>query len=117
MEQPQQQTEIVKYTLEELYEDLDDFTDSEGEVSAQVTHAIQEDINTLNTQLGEQQKSATGKLINDILTNIEALESELVEVDSQIELGIDVDNAKFIRGMLDNNIAELYNQIKSLTEF
>jgi hypothetical protein len=103
-----------------LNEDLDQFGDDNSENVAQIRQILQEDINALDNYVGEEddyQESAIAQTINNILKCRAALKNELVILEAQITAGDDIQNAKFIRDIIINDINELGNQIDSLTEF
>ena len=116
-EQALQNIELIRSMLDE---DLATFEDDNTENVAQIRQILKANIQALDDYVGEEdeyQESAIAKTINAILKNSQALKNELVVVDAQIEKGEDVDNAKFIRDILINDISELEIQIKSLTDF
>jgi hypothetical protein len=101
-------------------EDLALFVDDNSENVALIREILHEDINDLNDYAGEEDEyegSVITKTINNILNNRQALQNELVVVDAQIASGDDVENAKFIRDILINDINELGKQLESLTHF
>jgi hypothetical protein len=116
-EQAQQNITLIRHMLEE---DLAGFGDDNAENIASIRELITDDINALNEFVDTEdhyQNDAINNTVNAILQNRQALQNELVVVEAQIESGDDIENAMFIRGILVNDIAELDNQIKSLTDF
>lgn len=116
-EQAQQNIALIRNMLEE---DLAGFGDDDAENIAPIRELIQNDINDLNKFVDTEdhyQNDVINNTVNTILQNRQALQNELVVVEAQIESGDDIENAMFIRGILINDIAELDNQIKSLTDF
>jgi hypothetical protein len=116
-EQAQQSIALIRDMLEE---DLAGFGDDNAENIASIRELITDDINALNEFVDTEdhyQNDAINNTVNAILQNRQALQNELVVVEAQIETGDDVENAMFIRDILVNDIAELDNQIKSLTDF
>lgn len=116
-EQAQQNIALIRNMLEE---DLAGFEDDNAENIVPIRELIQADINALNEFVDSEdhyQNEVINNTVNTILQNRQALQNELVVVEAQIEKGDDIENAMFIRDILINDIAELDNQIKSLTDF
>ena len=116
-EQAQQNIALIRNMLEE---DLAGFEDDNAENISPIRELIQADINALNEFVDSEdhyQNEVINNTVNTILQNRQALQNELVVVEAQIEKGDDIENAMFIRDILINDIAELDNQIKSLTDF
>ena len=116
----QQALENIALIRNMLEEDLSGFGDDNAENMAPIRELIQDDINALNEFVDTEdhyQNDAINNTINTILQNRQALQNELAVVEAQIEKGDDVENSMFIRDILVNDIAELDNQIKSLTDF
>jgi BMFP domain-containing protein YqiC len=103
-----------------LDEDIAGFVDDNSENVALIREILHADINALNVYVGEEdeyQTTVITKTINTILNNCQALKNELVVLDAQIATGDDVENSKFIRDILINDINELGKQLESLTDF
>jgi hypothetical protein len=116
-QQAQQNIALIRHMLEE---DLAGFGDDNAENVASIRELIKDDINALNESVDTEdhyQNNAVNDTVNTILQNRQALQNELVVVEAQIESGDDIENSMFIRDILINDIAELDNQIKSLTDF
>jgi hypothetical protein len=116
----QQALENIALIRNMLEEDLSGFGDDNGENMAPIRELVQDDINALNEFVDTEdhyQNDAINNTVNTILQNRQALQNELTVVEAQIEKGDDVQNSMFIRDILVNDIAELDNQIKSLTDF
>jgi hypothetical protein len=116
-QQALQNIDLIRNMLEE---DLAGFGDDNLENIAHIRELIKDDINALTEFVDTEddyQNDAINNTVNTILQNRQNLQNELIIVEAQIEKGDDVENAKFIRDILINDIAELDTQIKSLTEF
>ena len=116
-QQALQNIDLIRNMLEE---DLAGFGDDNLENIAHIRELIKDDINDLNEFVDTEddyQNDAINNTVNTILQNRQNLQNELIIVEAQIEKGDDIENAKFIRDILINDIAELDTQIKSLTEF
>jgi hypothetical protein len=116
-EQALQNIALIRNMLDE---DLDGFGDDNAENVAQIRRIVQADIDNLNEFVDTEdgyQHYVINNTVNNILKIRQALKNELVVVEAQIENVDNVDNAKFIRDILINDINDLDNQIKSLTDF